>query len=653
MSKEEIKNLEELILYHKRKYYDGETEISDAEFDSLEERLRILDANNPVLFIVGTKEGEDKGKVKHDPPMLSCQKAKTVEEVLKWSNDKPITIGYKVDGLSLKLVYNNSRLIVASTRGSGLQGDDVTINILRIESIPKTIPFDNRIEVRGELYMEISEFNRINKDLLEIEKYSNPRNLAAGTIKQKDSKIVNERKLKFEAWDLLGYGRDTSVDEQAKILSSWGFDSSYFHTIEEPDYESISKPFKKVEEERERLDFEIDGVVFKYNLANHREEAGETDHHPRWQIALKFESKGKTTTLKDITWQVGRTAVLTPVAELEPVKIAGAVISRATLHNAEFLLSLDANQGDIVYVERSGEVIPKIIKVTSKNTDLKVQLPKKCPSCGAETRRIGVNLVCTGDNCREKEIQQIKYWIKITKIDGLGGKSLEKLYDLGLLKHYSDLYSLTEEQLVEHLGKNGSKIYQSINSTRELPFHIFLAGLGIETLGRTMGKKLVKHFTSLEELKNASINHLTELEGISDITAKHINKGINEEERYENLFKRGLIIIPPKTLPKKKRPATGAKDLTSFFGKADQEEDEEFVEMQRIYITGKVEGYIKNQLEQLAEDHGFEWVSSVSKRLDMLVYGENAGKLKLEKAEKLGVKTIPWEKFYKEYINKK
>ncbi len=646
ISKEEIKQLENLILYHKRKYYDGEPEISDSEYDSFEDKLRKLDPNNPVLFIVGTTTD---GSVSHDPPMLSCQKAKTVEKIISWAENRSLMVGYKIDGLSLKIVYQDTKLIQAATRGSGIKGDDVTLNILKIQAIPKIVPFKNRVEIRGELYMRISEFNRINASLPDNDKYSNPRNLAAGTAKQKDARKMEGRRLNFMAFELLGWKDDATIEEKSSILKSWQFETSDFLKINTPNFEELSTHFEKVQAERDNLDFEIDGLVFKFNLASDREVVGATDHHPRWQIALKFESKGKSTKLNAITWQVGRTSVLIPVAELEPVEVSGAVISRATMHNADFLINLGANPGDFVYVERSGEVIPKIIRVTAKNTTGNVNLPQHCPSCGAKTVKSGVHLLCTGDSCRGRDIQEISSWIRKTGIDGIGDKSLEKLYDEGLVKHYSDLYALTEDQLVKELGKNGTKILASINSTRELPFRSFLAGLGIEKLGKTMGKKLANSFSSLDELKEASMENLMALEGISDITARFIHDGIRQTERYDNLFKNGLIIIYPKKKTVVLKSKEGQMDLSSYLGITSQ--DQTKMKSIKIYITGSVEGYSKEELVDLIEEKGIEWGSGVSKSLDYLVLAKKAGKKRQEQATTLGVKMISWEEFKKKYID--
>ncbi len=631
ISKEEIKQLENLILYHKRKYYDGEPEISDAEYDSIEDKLRKNDPDNPVLFVVGTTSD---GSVSHDPPMLSCQKAKTVEKIISWAENRPLMIGYKIDGLSLKIVYQDTKLTQAATRGSGIKGDDVTLNILKIQAIPKTVSFKNRVEIRGELYMKISEFNKINVSLSDDEKYSNPRNLAAGTAKQKDARKMEGRMLNFMAFELLGWNDDATIEEKSSILKSWQFETSDFLKLDTPNFEEISTHFNRIETERDNLDFEIDGLVFKYNLASDRETVGATDHHPRWQIALKFESKGKSTKLNAITWQVGRTSVLIPVAELEPVEISGALISRATMHNADFLINLGAKPGDLVYVERSGEVIPKIIRVTTKNSTGKVKLPDKCPSCGAKTMKSGVHILCTGDSCRGRDIQEINSWIRKTAIDGIGGKSLEKLYDSGLVKHYSDLYALTEDQLIKLLGKNGAKILTSINGTRDLPFRLFLAGLGIEKLGRTMGKKLANSFCSFDELKEASMDDLMKLEGISDITARFIFEGIRQTKRYEKLFKNGLIII----YPEKKKIIADRKQT-------------KMVKSMKIYITGKVEGITKQELRDMMEEKGITWGSGVSKSMDYLVLAENAGEKRQEQAKALGVKMIPWVEFKEKYLD--
>ncbi len=655
MSQEEIKGeimkLTEQILYHKKKYYYGEPEISDEAYDALENKLRELDPNNPVLFIVGTPEG---GKVTHDTPMLSCQKANNIDDILRWSNGNSISIDYKIDGLSLSLTYLNGRFLQAATRGNGLAGDDSTIQVMKIKSIPKEIPIKERINIRGELFMPISEFNRINKE--EPTDYNSPRNLAVGTLKQKDLKLLEKRKLKFRAFELIGYRENSDLLAKHQILKEWGFSTAYLTTIESPTIENISKIFKDVESKRSKLDFEIDGLILKYNEAKSRDLAGSTEHHPKWMIALKFSSDGEKSIIKKITWQVGRTGVLTPVAEIEPVKIMGAEIRRATFHNAEFLENLNAAPGDTIMVIRSGDVIPKITDIIEKGTN-NIKLPNQCPSCKSNLRREGVNLVCTGVTCREKEIQQIRHWVKTTEIIGLGPKNITKLYDEGLIKHFSDLYDpkLTKSKLITHLGKNGEKIYQSIKSTRELPFAIFLAGLGIESLGKKMGKVLASKYSSFEELKKTTIQQLIQFEGISEITATNILKGVQSPNLGDELIEKGIRILYRKDYKRKKHTSVQGTPLTAFLRPEEFKESSNSQKLvgkgKKIYITGKIEGMTKDEVQKYVESLGYEWSSSISKNLDLLVTGEKAGKKKLDKALELGIEVNSWEDFQSKLQN--
>jgi DNA ligase (NAD+) len=621
-SENRIVELERQILIHKRAYYDGEPLISDAEYDALEDKLRALDPENPVLFMVGTPEG---GKVQHKPPMLSCQKASDVAEVVKWAENKPLYAGYKIDGLSLSLIYENGKLVQAATRGNGQYGDDVTISVMKIEAIPKTIPQKSRINVRGELFMRLSEFERINSQVSEEEGYSSPRNLAVGTLKQKDPTFLEQRKLDFRPFDVLGLKSSLTTEESSIILEKWGFVPADFKLIKKPNFRSIESLFNNVKNKRDTdLDFEIDGIVFKYNNAIDRENAGQTEHHPKWQIALKFESKGDTTKVLGITWQVGRTGALTPVAELEPVDVAGATIKRATLHNADFLVDLDVAINDTVSVVRSGDVIPRILEVVEKGPN-SAKLPVTCPSCGHSLKREGVNIVCTSKVCPERDIQSILHWIRITDIKGLGIESVRKLYELGLVKHYANLYDskLTEEQLIEILGKNGEKIKANIEATRKIPFHIFLSGLGVSTLGRRMGKLLSENFSSLKELQNASISRLCQIEGISEVTARYIIAGVNDSSLVKRLLANDVKIIYPKKKTKSGIPPTKA----------------------RMYVTGKIEGMTKAEVKKFVKSKGYEWSESISSNLNLLVLGEKAGGSKVAKAKKLGIEMMTWNEF--------
>lgn len=646
--KSEIKDLENQILFHKKKYYDGEPVISDEAYDVLEDRLKKLDPENPVLHIVGSPE---RGKIMHDVPMLSCQKATDIDEVVKWSKGFDLFVGYKIDGFSLSLIYENGKFIQAATRGNGITGDDSTIVAMKIRSIPKSIPATSRVNIRGELFMKISEFNRINNS--EGGMYISPRNLAVGTIKQKDLSLLETRSLEFNTFELIGYDETLSFEENNKLMQSWGFKTADFELLKAPTKLNISSLYEKIETKRNTLDFEIDGLIFKYNDTAERIKAGSTAHHPKWMMALKFASQGKISEIRGITWQVGRMGNLTPVAELEPVEVAGATISRATLHNADFLEELDVAEKDMIIVIRSGDVIPKITEVIKKGPN-HAEFPTNCPSCDSKLIRDRVNLLCTQNDCREKVIQQIRYFVRTIDIVGLGPKNIAKLYDKGLVQHYSDLFNpkLTKGVLTSLLGKNGSKIYDSIQSFRELPFNTFLASLGIETLGKQMAKVLSRHFSSYDELKNVPISRLVTIEGISDTTAKYIYDGVRDPSKGDRVLSNGVKIIYGKRKKKSRTKKSGG--LGDFLDIEDQPDVKEVLSVEdantkTVYVTGKIEGKTKKEIQNFLKKYNYEWASSVTKNLDILVTGDKPGVAKLKKARQYGIQIKTWNDFIQEF----
>ena len=660
---EQIRILSDKILYHKTLYYRGEPEISDQEYDTLEKKLRELDPENPVLFLVGSDAVT--GTVTHNPPMLSARKAiEGITEVYSWFDkviDKQIISSYKVDGLSLSLLYEGGYLKIASTRGNGQLGENVTVNVMKVDSIPKIIPYKEKINIRGELYMKKSEFNRLKDEMPEM--YSSPRNLATGTIKQKNPLESASRKLHFMVFDIIGLDEYKYTSEQLELVKSWKFETVVLKILPNPTYDELLFVYTNLKEQRNELDFEIDGIVYRWDNRKEFIEAGNTAHSPRGQIALKFENQGTATTLKDITWQVSRNGILTPVAELEPVEVAGATISRATMHNYDFIKLNEISIGDIVSVERAGDVIPKITGVVEK-IGLEYIPPTTCPSCGEPLSKNNVTLVCVNQQCPERIKQTISYWVKIVDIKGLGDKNIDKLITNGYVKSVGDIYGpkVTLQTLSLLLGKNGQKIYDEIQSKKSLPLDIFLTGLGIEGVGKTTAKVLIKHFPSLEELKNATKDQLLKVEGISDISADKIIFGLKDNQILNDLLKNGVTIGKIKIV-KKSKPTM---NLTSFLGiKEEKKESNEELEEKRltiskeeipeekivedskgkVYVTGSVPSKTKEQVQEFVENKGYEWSTSISGKLDYLILGDKPGQAKIDKAIKIGVKIISWEKF--------
>ena len=623
-----------------------------------------------MLFLVGSDSV--KGSVTHEPAMLSCRKAiEGISEVHSWFDkvkDKQILCSYKVDGLSLSLVYEEGYLKLASTRGNGLQGENVTVNVMKVESIPKIIPYKKPINIRGELYMKKSEFNRLKKEMPEL--YSSPRNLATGTIKQKNPLESANRKLNFKAFDIIGLDDYEYTSEQLLEISSWGFETVKLKVLKNPSKEDLEQIYLELKDNRDVLDFEIDGIVYRWDNRKEFMYAGTTAHSPRGQIALKFENQGTTTKLKNITWQVGRTGVLTPVAELEPVEVAGAIISRATMHNYDFVRMNDISIGDLVTVERAGDVIPKITGVLEKLGETYIP-PTNCPSCNSLLTTNNVTFVCLNEECPERKKQIIMYWIRVVDIKGLGDKNIDKLISKGILSSVGDLYGakMNTLTLVSLLGKNGKKIYEEIQSKRTLPLDVLLTGLGIEGVGRSTSKVLVKKYPNLISLQNAKKEDLLNLEGISDISADKIILGMKNNPILEDLLKNGVTIGKSK-IKKKTKPTSS---LASFIGIETKkeipnkkeslnrqdldiitEEEEDLTSEQisveskgKVYVTGSVPSMTKEQVQKIVEKRGYEWSTSISGKLKYLIMGEKPGQAKIDKAVKIGIKVMTWEKFLK------
>ena len=598
------------LLRCKREYYAGHPIISDQSYDALEDRLREFAPDHLALRKVGTDEA---GKVPHSPPMLSAQKAKSVEEVIEKLKGQKVVWGFKIDGVSVKIVYRNGKLIQGATRGNGLRGENITANVLKIVNLPHNIGKMN-CEVRGEAHIPLDAFKTLGD-------HSSPRNLAAGTLNADDPELTALRHVHFSAFDLIEK-EDRDFHEKIEVLQKMGFDTADQELI---DGEEIADLYSRIHAARGTYNFLMDGLTFKINDASERAKMGVTDHHPKWLIALKFPEERKSTTLEGITWQVGRQGKLTPVAELTPTPLAGATISRASLHNAAYVEEGDYAQGDEVELIRSGDIIPQVTGTVKKGPKSAL-IPKYCPICSEATTRQGPDLFCKNQTCRGAQYKKVWHYLRALEIEHFGPKSLAKLWDEGYIQSFEDLYKLSKPQLQETLGKNGEKIYVQLQQKKEIDLDIFLRGLSIPGVAKVTSTILAENFKTFERLQEATLEELTAIADIGEIIAQNILDYFAESKDYEALFAQGVVVKPYE-------PPVTVESKSFITGKA-------------VYITGKVPDYTKKQLEELVTAHGGIW-KAFSKSLDLFVIGERAGPSKLEKAKAWNLATMTAEAFLK------
>jgi len=607
MSSEQIKLLANKILKYKRAYYLGNPLVSDLEYEKIEDKLKKLDPKNPVLSIVGYQDS--KGDVKHIPPMLSIQKLLTVDDIKKWIGNHECVWGYKVDGLSIKLVYFNGELILGATRGDGFVGQNVTHHCVNIVNIPKLIPYKGKFEVRGEVYIPISKFN-------EIGEFKSPRNLATGTMLSDDPQISKDRCVHFLAWDLVLPDKRISFIKEGEILRSYGFDVADSGIVKKSDIEMI---YQKINNERETFDFEMDGLVFKYNSPIDQKEAGESEHHPKWIVALKFPSKSGLTTIKKIAWQVGKSSRITPVAIVNPIDISGATISRITLNNARFVESNDISVGDQIKIVRSGDVIPKVIEVIK--SDAHYIFPQFCPICKQPTKYDDVNLFCINDRCPMKIYKRLELFVQVLNIEHLGSKSLLTIFKNKKANFPHQIFLLDKGYLIHEFGVNGKKIYDEIQSKRTITFVTFLTSLGIDGLSKQTASVIEDAGLTVNLEVNELIHqNLRGLERIGEKKAEQIASGILQRMKIiQALLKQ--IKIKGKEIVK-----------------------QNILKGKTIYITGSIPGYTKEDLKILVESFGGVW-KGLSKSLELLVIGNNPGEVKVTKASEWKINMMSAQKF--------
>lgn len=653
-AKKRIDELNKLTAYYATKYYDDDKpEISDFEYDMLMNELKNLEkefpefvSKNSLTQKVGGTVKEGFEKVEHSVPLQSLQDVFSLEEVqefcLKMQKEDPnvsYVVETKIDGLSVALEYKNGEFVRGATRGNGLVGEDVTDNLKTIKHIPKKLKEPIDIIVRGEVFIGKEDFEALNDTLDEDEKFANARNLAAGSLRQMDSKIAASRPLDIfifnvQKCDTITF---TSHYESLKYLQKIGFNINPV-LIPCDTVRKVKNAIEKIGNERPTLNFGIDGAVVKVDNLALREKIGTTFKTPKWAVAYKYPPEQKETILKDIICQVGRTGAVTPMAILEPVVVAGSKISKTTLHNEDFVKEKDLRIGDTVVIQKAGDVIPEVVRaVTEKRTgeEKEFQMPTVCPVCGGQVVRIPGQAVtkCIGIECPARNLRNIEHFAskEAMNIEGLGEKVIKQLYDAGLIHNIADIYSLKLEDIAG-LKKNGKKFAENlingINKSKQNNLDRLITALGIEQVGAKSAKILAKKFKTMDALAKANFATLTFVEEVGQITANSVREFFMQDQT--------------KDLLKKLKLAGVNMSLIEDTGK-----DKRFNE-QTFVLTGTLENYTREEASNIIESFGGKTSASVSKKTSYVLAGEDAGS-KLVKAQSLGVKIIT-EKEFEEMI---
>lgn len=605
-----IKELEREVKLHNRLYFvEHKPVISDYEFDQLVEQLKQRSPESKVLSEIGSDLAAPSKKVRHELPMLSLDKCYDNESITSWGEkfEGDVVASPKIDGCAVSLKYDGEgRLFLAATRGSGSVGEEITKNVGFIKDIPQKIKMKN-VEVRGEAYMPLSVFDRYKAE------FANPRNLAAGAIKQKDPHKTGEYTLSFWAYDLIGEESKTEVQKR-ELLKKSGFPVVEWKLIEKS---GMQEAFDKFLAARDVYDFETDGVVFKVNSVAEQERLGITGHHPRYAIAYKFQGDSGVTKLVDVEWSVARTGVITPVGIVEPVELSGATVTRASLHNVGLMEKLGVSVGAEVMMMRRGGVIPNLESVL-KPGKVKVEIPKKCPSCGGPVERRDDFLFCVHPKtCVQAKIGELKHFVQTVEIDGFGDVLLEKLYENGFVTDASEFFTLSKDDLItlERMGDTlADKLIRNIEARRELPLDVFLRCLGIREVGKHASTILARDFGTLEKVRLATEEELSAIHTIGEVIAREIVEGLKEKKSLIDKMLKFVKI----TLPKVVAASSGPLSSKSFL------------------FTGSMLAMERKAAEKLVESMGGSVASGVSKTLDFLVVGDGGGAgSKLTKAEKL------------------
>ncbi|MFW5994015.1 MAG: NAD-dependent DNA ligase LigA [Halanaerobiaceae bacterium] len=655
-AKAEIARLREELRYHEYKYYvEDNPEIADREYDEMMNRLIELEDKYPEFKSENSPSARVGGspidafeKVRHSQQMLSLDNAFNGEELKEFASriqknlppevDYDYVVEHKIDGLALIIRYENGSLELALTRGDGQVGENVTANVKTIAAIPLKLNKELDIELRGEVYIPEDKFRKLNEKRLDdsLEPFANPRNAAAGSIRQLDPKIAAERPLSFLAYDIVNLEAEDQVEthlDELELLEEIGFKVGWYQ--QESSIEKIIEICNDWVEKEEELNYGIDGMVIKLNQLELRERLGSTSKAPRWAIAYKFPAQQKTTQVKDIIISIGRTGALTPTAVLEPVEVDGSTVSRATLHNEDEIRRKDVRIGDKVLIQKAGDIIPEVVKVIKEartGDEQEFVMPETCPACGSEVFKDPDEAVhrCLNVGCPAKLREKIIHFASrdAMNIDGLGPSIIDKLLEAELISDFGDLYYLEHGELVEleRLGdKSAQNLLEAIEKSKERSFDRVIYALGIRHVGSRTASLITAEFPRIEELKAAEVEDLSAVNEVGEVIAESIVNFFSSEENLKVVNKLAQAGI------KMGLEQSGAEIEEIFAG-------------MNFVLTGSLEGYTRKEAKEIIEDRGGRVTSAVSSKTDILVVGDNPGS-KLEQAKENDVRILDESEF--------
>jgi DNA ligase (NAD+) len=604
-------------------YQNGHSEFTDAEYDALEEFVRKISPNHPIVAAIGHTPSTLWEKSKHKIPMGSLNKVNTVEEFNKWVNkfqeDEEFVLQLKLDGLSLSLDYEDGLFIKATTRGDGKIGENISPNVKLMKNFKNKFPEKFTGSLRAEILLRKIDFECINSCLEEKDKYSNPRNAAAGISRRLDG-LYNQYLV------LIYYDISESISEEKKIKKLQSLIGNHTTPSDKGSAKDMVRLFKELKTQRDSLDFNIDGAVIKISSYEIQQSAGILNGRPKGQIAWKFDPPGEITQLLNVSWQTGRTGVITPLGHVTPVEIDGSVVQNVTLHNISEIAKLNIGIGDTIMLVKAGDIIPYCQSVIKReNKGLKI--PTHCPSCNSVLENNGVQIFCRSKSCPEKQVQQILHFISTVVIDGLGESLVRRLFELKKVQSIEDLFKLQEEDIANLEGwgsKSAEKILKNINAMRTLPADKLLSAVGIPTLSDKTAEELLKKYGSIENLFTASTEDICGIKGFSTISAESIVTGLKE---YRNQIERLLTVMKIKKVVVEEKSEGKLTGMSFCF-------------------TGAL-SQPRSHFQDLVTEAGGKNDSSVTKTTTYLVCNEDAGSSKSQKAAKYGTKIINEEEFLK------